>query len=88
MSILDGPGLKKLQENLLSKGDQNKIAGLSLSRVLVVANDIQLRTGNESLRKLISLVEDQQMIIGGRSRKEFLTAIENMPKEIENLVKK
>ncbi len=81
MGILDSAGIIKLQENLLNKGAQNKIEGLRLSRVLLVAK-YEAKTSHLScINDLVNWAEDMQMVIGGRSRKEFAEAIKGLQLE-------
>lgn len=79
MPILDASGIKRLQENLLGKGAQNRILGVRLGRTLIVGKYIAVHADLKCISNLVEWCEDQQMVIGGRSRKEFLDSIKGMP---------
>lgn len=79
MGILDSKGLLKLPENLLHKSAQNRITGVKLGRVLIVAKYIAKTACLSCVDDLVEWAEDQQMVIGGRSRKEFAEVVKANP---------
>jgi len=81
MGILGSTLLIKLQENLLHKSPQNRILGVKLGRVLIVAKYIAKTALLPCIDSLVQWAEDQQMVIGGRSRKEFAETIKNLQLE-------
>jgi len=88
MGVFDSQ-IKKLQENLLNKSEQNRILGVKLGRTTIVAKYIAKHADLKCIQDLVEWVEDQQMVIGGRSRKEFLESIKfQKPEETKQLGEK
>jgi len=83
MSILDSSPIVKLQERLLGKGDQNKIQGQSLARILLATRAISELANVQCYKDLVSWAEDTQMVVGGRSRLEYLKALESLVPEFK-----
>lgn len=74
---------RKIQENLLIKGDQNGITGLLLSKRLISAHSIQNLMQSDQLAQIINWAENEQHKIGGIGRKQFGKSLEFIPKEFE-----
>lgn len=89
MGILDSSGIKRLQENLLGKGDQNRALTLDLARTTAVAKYIAMVTGFDFIDRFTNVIEDNQVVIRGWSREQFLKSLENVrPEESTELGEK
>lgn len=76
--IFDSPVLKRLQENLLGKGAQNRNLSLDGSRINTVAKYVAKASGFDFIADIADWVEDNQMVIGGWSRGQFLESIKGL----------
>ncbi len=84
MGILDGAGLIKLEEHMITKAAQNKVYGLQLGQLIVVCKMIFKHTGSEMYRDGTDWLEDIQTNIGGRFHEDLKDVLKERRQEFES----
>lgn len=77
MSILGAQLLKKLQENLLLKADQNKILTKRLGLSCTLGRMYHETANIEIYASLVNWTEDVQLNMLGASRQDFIEALKS-----------
>lgn len=71
MGLLDGSGIMKLPERFLSKGPQNGIQGLKLTRIIVLGRTLNTIYKSPAMEYMFGECENGQLKVEGIGRKQY-----------------